>query len=80
MKKLRQNIDVFSNSVMTRLSNGYVYHKDHTLNCLDFQFYKAFPLIWYFVMAVLTGVRLFDFYEIMLRPKTGVVSAIGINH
>ena len=56
MKIFCQNIDVFSEFVMTMLSNGYIYHEYHTLDGINFQIYKAFPLIRYLESAV------FDWY------------------
>ena len=81
-KNCAKIFDVFGELLMARLSNGYVYHEyHHTLNCIDFRIYKAFPLIWYLMSAVFDwSARLFDFCEIMLRPKIDEVSAISINH
>ena len=77
MKKLHHNIDFFSDFVMTRLSNGPVIHKDHMLHCRDFQFYKIFPYIGYFMSAVFDWCAAIWFCEVMLQPKTDVVSDIS---
>ena len=72
---MKINCTIILINVLTRLSNGHVYHRDQTLTLWSFSIYWIFhECRGWLVCGYLI------FCEVVLRPESDVVSDICINH